>query len=144
MQGGYYLQVLGKGNKRRDVPIKDKVLQSINMFRDARGQKSLSEADPLFTTNTGNAYTPSYLSQYVKKQLQLLPNDIFGNTGIKVTPHVFRHAFAIISNKVDVYDIMRSLGHEKIDTTMIYLDKLFKNEHNATHQWKPETFGEFI
>ena len=28
---------------------------------------------------------------------------------------------------------MRSLGHEKIETTMIYLEKVFKREKHAIH-----------
>ena len=43
------------------------------------------------------------------------------------------------------HDIMRSsLGHEKIETTMIYLEKVFAKERHAIHQWKPEVFGEYI
>ena len=56
-----------------------------------------------------------------------------------VGPHTFRHAFAIISHKsgVDIYQIMRSLGHEKIETTMIYLEKIFEKERHAIHGWNP-------
>lgn len=42
------------------------------------------------------------------------------------------------------YDIMRSLGHEKIETTMIYLEKIFEKERHAIHSWKPDIFGEYI
>ena len=65
---------------------------------------------------------------------------------IRITPHYFRHAFAIISrlNKVDVYDIMRSLGHERLETTEIYLAKTFEKENHAIHSWKPELFGQYI
>lgn len=53
------------------------------------------------------------------------------------------NAFAIISrlNGVDVYDIMRSLGHEKIETTMIYLEKIFEKEKHAIHSWKSKCLG---
>ncbi|WP_342511605.1 tyrosine-type recombinase/integrase [Sporosarcina sp. FSL K6-1522] len=149
IQGGYYLDVLGKGNKRRHVPLKEKVVQSIRQFRQARGllpiEQALLEA-PLFTTNTGRAYSPSYLSQYVKKEITNLGQLKLSNQTMKITPHVFRHAFAIISklNGVDIYDIMRSLGHEKIETTMIYLEKVFEKERHAIHSWKSEGFGEYI
>ncbi|MDF2066527.1 tyrosine-type recombinase/integrase [Bacillus sp. Cr_A10] len=45
-----------------------------------------------------------------------------------MTLHVFRHAFAIISNMhgVTLHDISRSLGHEDQKTTMIYLEKIFE------------------
>ena len=73
ISGGYYLDVLGKGNKRRQIPLREKTVNSIHLFREARGLESLSAADqnsPLITTNTGKAYTPSYLSQYLTKVIQ--------------------------------------------------------------------------
>jgi len=149
IQGGYYLDVLGKGNKRRHVPLKEKVVQSIREFRAARGLLPIKEAslgEPLFTTNTGRAFSPSYLSQYVNTQISRLDQVSLADPLVKLTPHVFRHAFAIISkiNGVDIYDIMRSLGHEKIETTMIYLEKVFEKERHAIHSWKSEGFGEYI
>ena len=33
----YFLEVLGKGNKRRQIPLKEKGMNSIRMFRSARG-----------------------------------------------------------------------------------------------------------
>lgn len=149
IQGGFYLDVLGKGNKRRHIPVKDKVIDSIHAFRRARGLLPVEGAnaeDPLFTTSTGRAFSPSYLSQYVKNQIEKLDDLPLADSSVKLTPHVFRHAFAIISklNDVDIYDIMRSLGHEKIETTMIYLEKVFEKERHAIHAWKPEVFGEYI
>lgn len=63
-----------------------------------------------------------------------------------IGPHTFRHAFAIISyiSGVDIYKIMRSLGHEKIETTMIYLEKIFEKESHAIHEWNSEVFGNYI
>lgn len=146
---GYYLDVLVKGNKRRQVPLKEKVLNSIRLFRDARGLEDLSVAgkgSPLVTTNTGKAYTPSYLSQYLTKMIQETNLPFLLHLSSPIGPHTFRHAFAIISHKsgVDIYQIMRSLGHEKIETTMIYLEKTFKKERHAIHGWNPEVFGEYI
>ena len=65
---------------------------------------------------------------------------------IRITPHYFRHAFAIISrlNNVDVYNIMRSLGHERIETTEIYLAKTFAKQSNAIHSRSSDSFGEYI
>lgn len=149
IHGGYYLDVLGKGNKRRQIPLKNKVVESIHTFRKARGLRPVELAhpeDPLFTTSTGKPFSPSYLSQYVRSQIEKLDAYAKIDATVQLTPHVFRHAFAIISklNGVDVYDIMRSLGHEKIETTMIYLEKVFAKERHAIHAWQPEMFGEYI
>jgi len=149
IQGGFFIDVVGKGNRRRHVPLKEKVVRSIRMFRHARGLLPIEQAnpeEPLFTTNTGRAYSPSYLSQYVKKEIASLSHLNLSDKTMKITPHVFRHAFAIISkvNGVDIYNIMRSLGHEKIETTMIYLEKIFEKERHAIHAWKPDLFGEYV
>ena len=149
INGGYYLDVLGKGNKRRQVPLKEKVLKSIRLFRNARGLEDLSIADkesPIITTNTGKAYTPSYLSQYLTKMIKESHLPFLLHRSSSVGPHTFRHAFAIISHKsgVDIYQIMRSLGHEKIETTMVYLEKVFEKERHAIHGWNTDVFGEYI
>lgn len=150
LRGGYYLDIVGKGNKHRQIPIREKVLQSIHDFREARGLAPVQVAastDPLFTTGTGRAFSVSYFTQYVSKQLAIAvkSNPELTNT-VKLTPHVFRHAFAIISkqNNVDIYDIMRSLGHDNIETTMIYLDKIFARERHAIHSWQANVLGGYI
>ena len=111
----YFLDVLGKGNKRRQIPLKEKGMNSIRMFRSARGIDDIDAADgdaPLFTTNTGRAYSPSYLSQYLTKVIKESGLPFLKFRSSSIGPHTFRHAFAIIShlNGVDVYQIMKSLG----------------------------------
>ena len=147
IHGSYYLDVLGKGNKRRQIPLRDKVLNAIRMFRYARGLTPIEEAaadEPLFTTNRHNPYSPSYFSQYFKKEMMDVPGELV--SGIDVTPHYLRHAFAIISHLegVDVYDIMRSLGHERLETTSIYLQKLLAKENHAINKWSNNSLSGFI
>ena len=146
--GGHYLVVTGKGNKKRQIPLKAKVLESIRLFRQARGLPGLSEADPavpLFTTSRGTAFSPTYLISYMTKEFRKIEQELEG-IDVKLTPHVFRHAFAITSrlNKADAYDIMRSLGHEKLETTQIYLEKVFAREGHAINQWSNQALEEFL
>lgn len=146
IHGGHFLEVTGKGNKKRQIPLKPKVTDSIRHFRQARGLPALSDADPaapLFTTSRGTAFSPSYLVSYLAKELKKIELE---GIEVKLTPHVFRHAFAITSrlNKADVYDIMRSLGHEKLETTQIYLEKVFAREGHAINQWKSNALDEFV
>ncbi len=100
----------------------------------------------MFTTNTGKAYSPSYLSQYLTKEIHKTDLPFVKERDSPIGPHTFRHAFAIISylSKVDIYAIMRSLGHEKIETTMIYLEKIFEKQRHAINSWSPDVFGEYI
>lgn len=149
INGSYYLDILGKGNKRRQVPLREKTLDSIKMFRYARGLNKLEFADgndPLFSTNTKKGYSPSYLAQYVTKQVQKTKLPFVLQHPSSMSPHIFRHAFTIISFKsgADVYKLMKSLGHEKLETTLIYLKKVLEKEEHAIHQWNSDVFGEYI
>lgn len=146
--GGYYLNVIGKGNKRKQVPLNGKVVETIKMFRYVRGLPSIEESEPgepLLTTNRGIAFVPSSLSQYVKKEINSLYKEL-GRKPVAITPHHFRHAFAIISrlSNVDLYSIMNSLGHNSLLTTEIYLEKVFARKNHAIHKWKSELLGEYI
>ncbi|MEK5217779.1 tyrosine-type recombinase/integrase [Psychrobacillus sp. FSL H8-0487] len=151
ISGGYYLDVVGKGNKKRQIPLKSKVVDTIKMFRAARGLLSIEKADlnePLFTTNKGTAFKPTYLSKYVTTEI----NSLYISLGKepdkikKITPHYFRHAFAIISQKsgISVYTIMLSLGHERLETTEIYLEKVLAKENHAIHRWNSDLLGDYI
>ena len=148
IRGGYFLSVIGKGNKRRQIPVKPRVMVAIEDYRKARGLPAMSAAapdSPLFTTSRGTRFSPSYLIQYMTKEMAKIQERL-NDLEINITPHVFRHAFAITShlNKVDIYDIMRSLGHEKLDTTQIYLEKIFAKERHAVNQWTGDALGEFL
>ncbi|WP_447403042.1 tyrosine-type recombinase/integrase (plasmid) [Lysinibacillus sp. fkY74-1] len=143
IKGGYYLDVLGKGGKWRRIPLKDKVVVSIKKFRGIRGLAPIEAAEktsPLLTTKTGNAYSPSYLDQVFKREFSKLESERV------ITPHIFRHAFAIIShiNGADIYKIMKSLGHEKIETTIIYMEKVLETDQHAIHEWKEISFEGYI
>ncbi|MGE7811245.1 tyrosine-type recombinase/integrase [Lysinibacillus capsici] len=143
IKGGYFLEVLGKGGKWRRIPLKCKVVASIKNFREIRGLSPIETANknsPLFTTKTGKAYSPSYLVQVFKREFSKIESERV------ITPHIFRHAFAIIShlNGADIYKIMKSLGHEKIETTIIYMEKVLEMEQNAIHEWDTESFGGYI
>ncbi len=147
--GGYYLSVSGKGNKNRSIPLKLKVVDSIHRYRAARLLTTrFSEEDhrPLFPTSTGKAFSPSYLAQYLGKAIERTHLPFLDSRVNRITAHVFRHSFAIISHKsgVDIYKIMRSLGHEKIETTMIYMQKIYEREQHAIHDWKEDILGNYI
>ncbi|MFD4820675.1 tyrosine-type recombinase/integrase [Peribacillus butanolivorans] len=93
-------------------------------------------------------YKNTSLDDTVKKttDTSLGPGAILKFRSSSIGPHTFRHAFAIIShlNGVDVYQIMKSLGHEQLSTTEIYLEKVFEKERHAIHLWKSDVFGEYM
>ncbi|MGE7983710.1 tyrosine-type recombinase/integrase [Solibacillus sp. NPDC093137] len=169
--GGYYIHIIAKGNKQRKIPLLPKTLQAIREFRAIRGLDPIETAEPnspVFSTNRGKAYSPSYFDQYFKSQLALLPieakekldelctyfehENVHDRTSnriekrIKITPHGLRHAFAIISRKsgVDVDSIKDSLGHSDRKTTEIYLASIMSQEDHASKQWSSDIIGDYI
>lgn len=146
INGDYYFEVIGKGNKRRDVPIKNHLLNRLEKYRQSYALHPLFSKPldaPLFCTRSGKAYKPTYLAESINKLFKTTDFATINQEELHITAHTFRHAYAIIShiNKVDIYDIMRSLGHEKIDTTMIYLAKVTARSSNAIHSWRSDTLG---
>lgn len=140
-KGNYWLNVMGKGGEKRDVLIHDNVFKLIERFRSRRGLKTelyTNDHSPLFTTNTGRAYTYKYLSKYISKVLSNCDIPLVKNRKEKLTAHNLRHFYAIYSDEQgeSIYRISKSLGHKSINTTEIYLQKKLSRDNNASHSWK--------
>ncbi|MGM9986102.1 MAG: tyrosine-type recombinase/integrase [Bacillaceae bacterium] len=137
----YWLKVKGKGRKQREVLIHQNVLKTIKRFR-VRRRKPLfidkSDYSPLFTTAKGKAYSYKYLSQYLTRQINKADLDFIKMRETPITPHFFRHYYAIESSNqgVSVQNISQSLGHSDLKPTMIYLEKEMSKQNNAAHSWK--------
>lgn len=141
IDGDYWLKVNGKGNKEREVLIFPNVLEAIKGFRQRRRLEfklDPSDNSPLFSTAKGNAYHYKYLSNYVTRKINELDLNFIQMRKTPITPHFFRHAWALISSDqgVSVQQIQESLGHSDIKTTMIYLKRKMARKNNAAHAWK--------
>lgn len=145
IDGNYYLKVIGKGGKEREALIFKNVFQRIQAFRSRRGlNTALDPADksPLFTTRSNKPYHYKYLSQYVTRIIHQTDLPFLKFKSGNVTPHWFRHFFAIYSlqNGAQVAYIQQTLGHADIRTTQIYLDNTLKKKNNAARLWSEQQF----
>lgn len=121
-----FIQVLGKGNKNRFIPIApttQKLIENYQVnFRNHQEVDAKSK-DILFLNRRGKKLTRAMIFTIVKNQAKI--------AGIKknISPHTFRHSFAthLLENGADLRAIQQMLGHESITTTEIYmhLDKRF-------------------
>lgn len=114
-----YIQVLGKGDKARLVPLANKTADYIkNYIRDVRalGKINPKSEDILFLNNRGNKLTRVMVFVIIKEATQK------ANIPKKISPHTFRHSFAthLLKNGVDLRFIQEMLGHSSITTTEIY------------------------
>lgn len=129
-----FIQVIGKGDKERLVPIGGKALRDINNYLPWRNKLPVIDSrsgDILFLNRRGKQLTRVMIFTIVK--------DLASKAGIRkqVSPHTFRHSFAthLIDGGADLRAVQEMLGHESILTTEIYthLDREYLRETILTH-----------
>ena len=114
-----YIQVTGKGNKQRLVPIHEEALKHLMLYlSECRSQLKVKTDSKhlVFLNLRGGALSRVSVFQLVKKLAE--------SAGISknVSPHTFRHSFAthLVQNGADLRVVQELLGHESILTTEIY------------------------
>lgn len=112
------LLVRGKGNKERLVPVSAKAILDLKLWFLDRNLMKIKpgEDDYVFLNRRGAHLTRTMILIMVKRQAE--------EAGIKktISPHTFRHSFAtaLLQGGADLRSIQAMLGHEKIDTTLVY------------------------
>ncbi|MBT2302697.1 tyrosine recombinase XerC [Variovorax paradoxus] len=117
--------VLGKGSKRRIVPVGAKAAEALAAWLAVRGECSALEAallrDPanaaaLFIGRNGLRFS----SQSVWKQLRA--RSLKAGLAAPVHPHMLRHSFAshVLQSSSDLRAVQELLGHANITTTQVY------------------------
>jgi integrase/recombinase XerC len=105
---GKWIQIRGKGNKVRELPLLDELQNLITLYvKDKHPKKYLFEK--------GNA-------PMNEAQLRYIMTKLFKAIGIKATPHQLRHSFAthLLNNGARISDVSELLGHETMATTQVY------------------------
>ncbi len=109
--------VLGKGSKRRTVPVGGKALEALQRWlsvRDATGSHAAQAA--LFMGRNGTRLT----SQSIWQRLRL--RSLQAGLAAPVHPHMLRHSFAshLLQSSSDLRGVQELLGHASITTTQVY------------------------
>jgi len=103
-----WVQINGKGNKIRELPIMPELQIILKEYMDIyTPQKYIFEKDKAPLNSAGLRYKISKL---------------FKAHGIKATPHQLRHSFAthLLNNGARIADVSELLGHSSMATTQIY------------------------
>jgi len=110
--------VLGKGSKRRSVPVGRQALAAVQAWLALRGQAARLAADEtaLFVGARGARITP----QVVWQRLRLRSRQ--SGLATPVHPHMLRHSFAshLLQSSGDLRAVQELLGHANIGTTQVY------------------------
>lgn len=113
------LDITGKGNKTRLVPLLPQAIEALAAYRDAcPSMKALGPNDAFFLGVRGGPLDPAIVQKRVRElRHQLgLPDS--------VTPHALRHSFAthLLGAGGDLRTIQELLGHASLSTTQRYTD----------------------
>jgi len=128
------LRVIGKGNKERILPLRQKTLEQIQDLRtlalEQHGRTALS--DYLISTDSGKQAYPKMIYNRVHDLLRRV------SSSTRLSPHVLRHSFAthLSESGAELHAVKDLLGHAGLNATQIYthnsLDKL-KKSYQSTH-----------
>ena len=113
-----FINVIGKGNKERVVPIGSKAVAALERYLNVARPRLVTPRSPanVFLTKRGTAFAPVTMWLRIKQRVR--------RAGIprNVTPHMLRHSFAthLLDHGADLRVIQELLGHASISTTEVY------------------------
>jgi len=113
-----FINVIGKGNKERVVPVGRTAVAALNRFIEVGRPKLVTPKSPanVFLTKRGTPFASVTLWLHIKNRVR--------RAGVErnMTPHMLRHSFAthLLEHGADLRVIQELLGHANISTTEIY------------------------
>jgi integrase/recombinase XerC len=108
--------VLGKGSKRRSVPVGQAALLALRFWLGQRGGLASSGERALFVSQRGARLTANQLRNRLQAQA------LQAGLPTRVHPHMLRHSYAshLLQSSGDLRAVQELLGHASIGTTQIY------------------------
>jgi integrase/recombinase XerD len=132
-----FINVTGKGNKERIVPIGDEGQYALKRYLD-RGRSVLKkvQGDIIFVNNRGDKISRVGFYKALKRLA------IKAGITKDISPHTLRHSFAshLLENGVDLRMVQELLGHEDISTTQIYTHINKKQLKSVYEEFHPRSY----
>lgn len=112
------LEVIGKGGKKRSVPLSQSAWEALESYLIERGLLTHAgiASGHILTGKTNKPITARTVQRHVAALLGGL------RSGMPVTPHQLRHSYAshLLSGGAELRAVQELLGHTRLATTQIY------------------------
>jgi integrase/recombinase XerD len=109
------LTVRGKGNKIREISLRQDVLALVNNYmKGERAQSKFVESEFLLMSQR----SPKLHRDSIRSWLSIISKEL----GFKLHPHLFRHTFCtrLLNKGVDITTVSKLAGHSSVNMTMKY------------------------
>jgi site-specific recombinase XerD len=127
--------IIGKGNKVRTLYILPKAAAYLEKYRETfHGESPEPDRYVFYSRNHGGTQkmTQPAIDKMLKKYA-LAAHDLCADVPVRLHAHQFRHARAShwLEDGMNIVQISFLLGHEQLQTTMVYLDITTEQERKA-------------
>lgn len=130
-----YANIIGKGHKQRTLYLMPKVVAHLKKYiEEYHGKEPYPDSYLFYSRNVGPSekMTQAAIDKMLKKHAKsahLLCEEV----PLDLHAHQFRHAKAShwLEEGMNIVQISFLLGHEQLETTMVYLDITTNDEQNA-------------
>jgi integrase/recombinase XerD len=132
-----FINVIGKGNKERVVPVGKTAIAALNRYLDAGRPKLVTPKSPatVFLTLRGTPFAT--VTMWLRIKNRVLRAGVSRN----ITPHMLRHSFAthLLEHGADLRVIQELLGHANISTTEVYTHVTGNRLRDIHRKFHPRT-----
>ena len=132
-----YLDIIGKGDKERFVPVASKVIKDLRFYIEklrANIDIRPEYKDYVFISEKRRG---KMTRQFINKML----NETAVKAGItkKIHPHILRHSFAteLIRCNANIIAVKEMMGHASVASTEIYINLNNKDLRNTLEHYHP-------
>ena len=113
------IRVRGKGNRERIVPIGQRALAALRVYREGLAQNSITRDDKgkaLFLNKNSGRLSARSMARILSHLARAC------GFSVPISPHVLRHSFAthLLDAGADLRGVQELLGHKSLSTTQKY------------------------
>ncbi len=129
---GAHVRCMGKGRKERCTPLRKEAKAVMNAWMLEQNGMAVDKV-PVFPGRQGDRLSRDAIERLVARHLKTARASCPSLKDKTVTPHVLRHtaAMELLQHGVDRSVIALWLGHERVETTQIYLHADMKLKEEA-------------
>ena len=133
---GAHVRCIGKGRKERCTPLRKEMVM---VLRAWLRERNCDSSEPLFPNRHGTQLSRDGVEYLLAKHVKTARKRCPILKKKKISPHVLRHSTAmdLLQHGVDRTVIALWLGHEKVETTQMYLHANMKLKEQALNKATP-------